>query len=42
MLTPARRREVVWRFQQVYTDTLYNRKRTSKGFVYVRKPGMMR
>lgn len=30
------------KFKQVYTDTLYNRKRTSYGYVYVKKPGMMR
>ncbi len=29
-------------FKQVYTDTLYNRQRTSFGYLYVRKPGMMR
>jgi outer membrane lipoprotein carrier protein len=29
-------------FKQVYTDLLYDRKRTSYGYVYVRKPGMMR
>jgi outer membrane lipoprotein carrier protein len=29
-------------FKQVYTDTLYNRERTSYGYLYVRKPGMMR
>jgi len=29
-------------FKQVYTDTLYNRQRTSYGYLYVRKPGMMR
>jgi outer membrane lipoprotein carrier protein len=30
------------KFKQVYTDTLYDRKRTSYGYLYVRKPGMMR
>lgn len=30
------------KFKQVYTDTLYNRRRTSYGYLYVRKPGMMR
>ena len=30
------------KFKQVYTDTLYNRQRTSYGYLYVRKPGMMR
>jgi outer membrane lipoprotein carrier protein len=30
------------KFKQVYTDTLYNRKRTSYGSVLVKKPGMMR
>lgn len=29
-------------FKQVYSDTLYNRQRTSYGYVYVKKPGMMR
>ncbi len=29
-------------FKQVYTDLLYNRKRTSYGYLYVKKPGMMR
>jgi outer membrane lipoprotein carrier protein len=29
-------------FKQVYTDLLYDRKRTSYGYLYVRKPGMMR
>ena len=30
------------KFKQVYTDTLYGSKRTSYGYLYVRKPGMMR
>ena len=30
------------KFKQVYTDTLYDRKRTSYGYVYVKKPGKMR
>jgi outer membrane lipoprotein carrier protein len=30
------------KFKQVYTDALYNRRRTSYGYLYVRKPGMMR
>lgn len=30
------------KFKQVYTDSLYNRQRTSYGYLYVRKPGMMR
>jgi len=30
------------KFKQVYTDTLYNSKKTSYGYLYVRKPGMMR
>ena len=30
------------KFKQVFTDTLYDRKRTSYGYIYVRKPGMMR
>ena len=29
-------------FKQVYTDALYGRQRTSYGYLYVRKPGMMR
>ena len=29
-------------FKQVYTNLLYNRKRTSYGYLYVKKPGMMR
>jgi outer membrane lipoprotein carrier protein len=29
-------------FKQVFTDTLYNRQRTSYGYLYVKKPGMMR
>jgi len=29
-------------FKQVYTDTLYNRQRTHYGYLYVKKPGMMR
>ena len=30
------------KFKQVYTDSLYNRRRTSYGYLYVKKPGMMR
>ena len=30
------------KFKQVYTDVLYGAKRTSYGYLYVRKPGMMR
>jgi len=30
------------KFKQVYTDTLYNRRRTSFGYLFVKKPGMMR
>lgn len=30
------------KFKQVYTDKLYERKRTSYGYMYVKKPGMMR
>ncbi len=30
------------KFKQVYTDSLYNRQRTSYGYLYVKKPGMMR
>lgn len=30
------------KFKQVYRDTLYNRARTSYGYMFVRKPGMMR
>lgn len=30
------------KFKQVYTDTLYNRKRTHYGYLYVKKPGKMR
>lgn len=30
------------KFKQVYTDTLYNRKRTHHGYLYVKKPGKMR
>jgi outer membrane lipoprotein carrier protein len=30
------------KFKQVYTDTLYNKQRTHYGYLYVRKPGMMR
>ncbi|MCA9672905.1 MAG: outer membrane lipoprotein carrier protein LolA [Myxococcales bacterium] len=30
------------KFKQVYTDTLYGSKRTSYGYLYVKKPGMMR
>ncbi len=30
------------KFKQVYIDTLYGAKRTSYGYIYVRKPGMMR
>ena len=35
-------RDLKGKFKQVYTDTLYNRKRTSFGYLYVKKPGMMR
>jgi outer membrane lipoprotein carrier protein len=35
-------RDLKGKFKQVYTDTLYNRKRTSYGYLYVRKPGKMR
>ncbi len=35
-------RDLKGKFKQVFTDTLYNRKRTSYGYLYVRKPGMMR
>ncbi len=30
------------KFKQVYIDSLYNRKRTSYGYLYVKKPGMTR
>lgn len=30
------------KFKQVFTDSLYNRRRTSYGYLYVKKPGMMR
>jgi outer membrane lipoprotein carrier protein len=30
------------KFKQVYTDTLYNKQRTHYGYLYVKKPGMMR
>ena len=30
------------KFKQVYTDTLYNSRKTSYGYLYVKKPGMMR
>lgn len=30
------------KFKQVYRDTLYNRARTSYGYMFVKKPGMMR
>jgi outer membrane lipoprotein carrier protein len=30
------------KFKQVFTDTLYNRQRTHYGYLYVKKPGMMR
>ena len=30
------------KFKQVYTDKLYDRKRVSYGYLFVRKPGMMR
>lgn len=30
------------KFEQIYTDTLYRRTRTSYGYLYVKKPGMMR
>lgn len=35
-------RDLKGKFKQVYTDTLYDRRRTSYGYVYVKKPGMMR
>jgi len=35
-------RDLKGKFKQVYTDSLYNRKRTSYGYLYVKKPGMMR
>jgi len=35
-------RDLKGAFKQVYTDLLYNRTRTSYGYLYVRKPGMMR
>lgn len=38
----ARTKDLKGKFKQVYTDTLYDRKRTSYGYLYVRKPGMMR
>jgi outer membrane lipoprotein carrier protein len=37
-----RARDLKGKFKQVYTDSLYSRQRTSYGYVYVRKPGMMR
>ena len=30
------------KFKQVYTDSLYNRKRTSYGYLWVKKPGRLR
>ena len=30
------------KFKQVYTDALYSRQRSSYGYLYVKKPGMMR
>ena len=30
------------KFKQVYTDSLYARQKTSYGYLYVKKPGMMR
>ncbi|MCC6746763.1 MAG: outer membrane lipoprotein carrier protein LolA [Deltaproteobacteria bacterium] len=38
----AKTKDLKSAFKQVYTDTLYNRKRTSYGYLYVKKPGMMR
>jgi outer membrane lipoprotein carrier protein len=35
-------RDLKGKFKQVFTDTLYNRERTSYGYLYVKKPGMMR
>ena len=35
-------RDLKSKFKQVYTDSLYARKRTSYGYLYVKKPGMMR
>ena len=30
------------KFKQVYTDSLYNREKVAYGYLYVKKPGMMR
>jgi outer membrane lipoprotein carrier protein len=35
-------KDVKGKFKQVYTDSLYNRQRTSYGYLYVKKPGMLR
>ena len=37
-----RTKDLKGNFKQVFTDTLYNRQRTSYGYLYVKKPGMMR
>ncbi len=37
-----RTKDLKGKFKQVYTDTLYNRERTQYGYLYVKKPGMMR
>lgn len=37
-----RTRDLKGKFKQVYTDTLYGNRRVSYGYLYVRKPGMMR
>ncbi|MCB9555829.1 MAG: outer membrane lipoprotein chaperone LolA [Deltaproteobacteria bacterium] len=38
----AATRDLKGKFKQVYIDTIYNRRRTSYGYLYVKKPGMMR
>jgi len=35
-------KDIKGKFKQVYTDTLYGSERTSYGYLYVKKPGMMR
>jgi len=35
-------RDLKGKFKQVYTDSLYSRERVSYGYLYVKKPGMMR
>lgn len=35
-------RDIKGKFKQVYSDTLYNHRKTSYGYLYVKKPGMMR